>query len=425
MKKLYNYRKIQKICALLSPLAVLIHQPAYAGGFQLSDHSITALGRSQAGYGIVGDDASAAFFNPAGLSLLNKKQIQAGAALIRAKGHFTNNGSTGANVGNDHDGAQNSITPSLYYVTPINKNIHFGLAINSPFGTHTHYDNGFVGQYSGLKTKIVTININPSFAVKINDSISIGAGISYQKFDASISAAGSPLAPTSTLTIEGDSDKWGYNVGAMFSFVDQSRLGISYRSKIEHDIEGEAIFSNFSPLADGSFAATAGFISPETAYLAYTKPVSDKWQLSLGYRWTRWSRFEELDVQFPTGVATQNSTINTQWSDVKTIAIGTDYTLNSKWTLRAGYAQDDSPVPDATRSVRTVDSDRTWYSIGASYHASNNIQWDVAYRYIAFDDAPVSQDITRSNGTVALGTLNGNFNDINIHTLAFQINYQY
>jgi long-chain fatty acid transport protein len=424
MKNVYKHRKTQYICALLTPLTLFMHQSTYAGGFQLSDHSITALGRSQAGYGIVGDDASAAFFNPAGLSLLDKKHIQVGVAFIKAEGHFTNNGSTDANIGTDRDGAQDSATPSIYYVTPINQQLHFGLAINSPFGTHTHYDEDFVGQYSGLKTKIITININPSIAYKINNFVSVGAGISYQKMDATISAAGIPLAPNSTLTIEGDSDQWGYNVGAMFSFADDSRLGISYRSKIEHDIKGNAIFSGFGA-ADGSFAATADFISPETTYLAYAKPLSDKWLLSLGYRWTRWSRFEALDVQFPTGLASKNSTISTQWSDVKTIALGADYKLNDQWTLRAGYAQDDSPVPDFTRSVRTVDSDRTWYSIGASYHANQHIQWDVAYRYIAFDNAPVSQDITRSNGTVALGTLNGDFSDINIHTLAFQINYQY
>jgi long-chain fatty acid transport protein len=93
--------------------------------------------------------------------------------------------------------------------------------------------------------------------------------------------------------------------------------------------------------------------------------------------------------------------------------------------MRAGLAFDDSPIPDNTRSVRTVDADRTWYRLGASYKANKKLQWDFAYRYIEFDNAPVNQTITRNQGATSLGSLNGKFNDINIHTLALQMNYQF
>lgn len=408
----------------LSALFLSYGEAALAGGFQLSDHSITALGRSQAGYGIVGDDASAAFFNPAGLTLLNKKQIQGGAAFISAEGKFTNTGSTDANTGDDFDGAKDTITPHNYFVLPLSERLRFAFAFNAPFGTHTDYDENFVGRFSGLETQIKTINLNPSLGYKINDAISVGFGINYQYFDATLSGAVSPAAPGSTLTIEGDSKKWGYNLGAMFSFADNSRLGISYRSKVEHDIRGTATFAGLGA-ADGSFAANADFTTPETTYLAYTKALSDQWRLSLGYRWTRWSRFQELNVLFPTATLVQNSEIITQWVDVKTVSIGADYTLNDKWTLRAGYAQDDTPVPDDTRSVRTVDADRTWYSLGATYKKSEKLQFDFAYRYISFDNGPVDLAITRNNGAVALGQLTGEYNDINIHTLALQFNYRY
>jgi long-chain fatty acid transport protein len=409
----------------ISLSSLLTSHCVLAGGFQLSDHSVTALGRSQAGYGIVGDDASAVHFNPAGMSLLKNRQFQLGSAFIQAEGKFTNTGSTNANSGQDRDGAQNSITPNVYLVIPMGEKLRFGLGITAPFGSHTDYAADFVGRYNGLKTKIQTVDINPTFSYKINDGVSIGAGISYQKFDVTLSGAIVPTPPTSTLTIEGDSAKFGYNIGAMFSFADDSRLGVAYRSKVAHNIEGTATFANLSATTNGTFAATADFTTPETIYLAYNKPLSEKWALALGYRWTRWSRFQRLDIAFPTGVASQTSSIDAQWNDVKTIAIGTDYQLNKKWTLRAGVAFDETPIPDNTRSVRTVDADRTWYSLGASYKANANLQWDIAYRYIAFDNAPVNQHITRNNGATSLGNLVGEFNNINLHTLALQMNYQF
>ncbi len=408
--------------ATLSPLLLISHI-SHAGGFQLSDHSITALGRSQAGYGIVGDDASAVHFNAAGMALLNNKQLQIGAAFIRARGHFTDTGSTGANTGADADGAQNSITPNIYFVWPTSERVRFGLGITSPFGSSTDYPSNFIGRFNGLETNIKTVDINPSFSYKVNERFSLGFGISYQTFDVTLSGAVSPLANGSTLTINGDSGALGYNLGAMFSFNDHSRLGIGYRSKVTHDITGTATFSDLSPAANGTFDATATFTNPETWYIAYHKPLSNTWDLSLGYRWTRWSRFQRLDILFPDGVASQSSSIDAQWQDVKTVALGLDYSPNNKWTFRTGIAFDDTPIPDHTRSVRTVDADRTWYSIGASYHASEQLQWDLAYRYISFDNAPVSQNITRSGSSI--GTLNGEFNNINIHTLALQMNYQF
>jgi long-chain fatty acid transport protein len=397
-----------------------ISSTVFAGGFQLSDHSVISLGRSHAGYGVVGDDASAVFFNPAGMVLLKETQLQNGLTFIFPNGAFTNTGSTGENKGPNNDGGKNTITPNFYYVKPINQQWRFGLGITAPFGTHSDYDDDFIGRYSGLETQLTVINANPSFSYKANDHIAIGFGISYQQLDTTLSAAASPLAPGSTLTIEGDSTAWGYNVGTMFSFDDDSRLGISYRSKVQHDIKGTANFTGVSAAADGVFAANADFTAPESAYIGYTKPLSEQWRLSLGYRWTRWSRFQELNVLFPDGVAAQNSRLVAQNHDSTTISIGADYILNKNWALRAGWAFDETPTPDSTRTVRTVDADRTWYSLGTTYHYSKQLQLDFAYRYISFENAPVNQNIPRTGGSLV-----GEYSDVEIHTLALQANYKF
>ena len=421
----YYQRFLSTTHCLTAPiifLLITLALPANAGGFQLSDHSITALGRSQSGYGVVGDDASAAYFNPAGMTLLSEPQWQVGAAFIRAQGQFTNTGSTGVNTGRDADGAQDSITPNLYWIKPLSDQLFFGLGLTSPFGTHTDYPSDFIGRYNGRKTYIETVNINSSIAYKLTHTIALGFGLNYQTFDSTLSSNVSPAAANSLLTIEGESVAWGYNLGAMFTFTDNSRLGISYRSKVKHEIDGTAIFSGLGA-ADGRFNATAHFTTPETTYIAYTTSLSDDWRLSLGYRLTKWSRFQRFDVLFPTGTASQSSSILANWKNVETINMGLDYTINHQWTVRAGIALDETPIPASTRSVRTVDSDRRWYSLGAGYRINDHIKLDVAYRYIDFDNTSLNQDITRAGASI--GSLIGEYNHSNVHTLAAQINYQF
>lgn len=391
-----------------------------AGGYQLSDHSVTSLGRSHSGYGVVGDDASAVQFNPAGMSLIKQAQAQLGGSYNIADFRFSDTGSTGANTGTEFDGDNSALVPNFYWVRPLNERMHIGLGITSPFGTNTDYDDNFFGRFNGLKTELKTANINPSVSYKLNDTVAIGFGLSYQTLEATISSAISPRLPGSLLEIDGDSGEFAYNFGMMFSFADESRLGISYRSKAAHDIEGSATFTN-AGANSGTFDATSQFTTPETVYVGYTKPVND-WRFSLGYRWTRWSRFQNFLATFPTATLTQSAQFDSFWNDSYSLGVGVDYQLSPKWVIRAGYLDDQTPTIDATRSVRTVDADRSWYSIGATYHQSSQIQLDFAYRYIEIDDGPVNRP-TGPNGS--LGSVIGEFNEISVNTFAMQLNYKY
>ena len=49
---------------------------AHAASYQLNDYSVTGLGRSYAGVGVVGDDYSAIAYNPAGMTLKKQSGVQ-------------------------------------------------------------------------------------------------------------------------------------------------------------------------------------------------------------------------------------------------------------------------------------------------------------------------------------------------------------
>jgi len=421
----------------LTTLLTVSAQQVIAGGFQFSDHSITSLGRNHAGYGIVGDDASAVQFNPAGLTLLKNKQLQFGFTLNTVDAEVINNGSNvfgGAIAGPNEDGAPDLAgAPNLYYVHPVTDRLVFGIGIVSPFGTDTDYGDDFFGRFSGTTTNLTTIDINPSIAYKINNILSIGGGISVQTADVTLDSR-IPLGPTSGdggFEADGDSVEVGFNGGITVDLPDSSRIGLSFRSGIEHSIDTDTEFeiplSNPLSAFAGEFGANAEFESPATAYLAYFKPVTQNYFVTAGIRWTQWNVFEEIRLEFDDAgganpLTTADAVTPINWSNSFTYAIGIDGRINNKWGWRAGFSFTETPVPTATRSVRTIDSDRTSISFGGSYNPVPQLTLDFAYRFISFAEADINQPIV-SQGDVVGATVASVEPDVN--TLAIQANYKF
>ena len=71
--------------------SALAASTAFAAGFQLTEQSSLGLGRAYAGAGIVGDDLSAAHYNPAGMTLLPGTQVQAGTVYIDLDAAYSGN----------------------------------------------------------------------------------------------------------------------------------------------------------------------------------------------------------------------------------------------------------------------------------------------------------------------------------------------
>ena len=446
-KKLKRFSKKWPVCANpqsklfyglgLTTLLLTPAQQAVAGGFQLSDHSITSLGRNHAGYGIVGDDASAIQFNPAGLTLLKDKQIQFGFTLNNVSAEVENQGSNafgGAIAGPDEDGAPDLAgAPNLYYVHPITDRLVAGIGVVSPFGTDTDYSDAFFGRFSGTVTNLVTIDINPSIAYKVNDVISIGGGFSIQTADVTLDSR-IPLGPASGdggFEADGDNVGFGFNVGITLDLPDSSRLGLSVRSGIEHDIDSDTFFdipaSNPISAFGGAAGAEAEFESPATAYLAYMKPITDNYFLTGGIRWTQWNTFEEIRFEFddaggPNPLTTNDAVTAVDWENSFTYAVGIDGRINNQWGWRAGISFTETPSVTETRSVRTIDSDRTAISFGGSFKPLPQLTLDFAYRFISFAETSINQPII-SQGAPVGATIATVEPDVN--TFAIQANYKF
>ena len=429
---------------------------AHAAGFALVENSASGLGNAFAGVAAIANDASTVFTNPAGMTYLSGAQFTLAAHYIDPKADFSNKGSTTANgdplLGPDSDGGSVVVVPNLYYVRPVAPNLMFGVGVNVPYGLETHYDDDWVGRYHAVQSELITININPSLAWKLGNHWSVGGGVSLQYANATFSSA-IDLGSFCTDLGDGDDcdalldlqpqqddgfgeqsgDSWalGFNVGLIYALNERSRLGLAYRSQISHTLEGEADFTIpgelSSVLTSNVFTdvdVDASTTLPETVSLSVYHELSPRLAVMADWTWTRWSRFDELRIEYDN--PDQPDTVTTQdWLNSNRYSIGVNYVLNRQWLLRGGVAYDETPIPDAQhRTPRVPGNDRRWLAFGVGYSFSDTFSIDVGYAHLFVPDTPIDHAFESDSSPALRHTVRGEFNSA-VNILSGQLNWRF
>jgi len=378
---------------------------ASAAGFALIEQSGSGMGNAYAGAAATGEDAGTVFFNPAAMSLIDTPQIAAGGHVIGLKAEFSGSGTRpvalgggAATGGQGGDAGAPAIVPNFYFVMPIGDSMRFGVGVNVPFGLATEYDEDWLGRFQGVKSELMTVNINPSISFKVSEMFSIGAGINYQRIDAELTnAVVLGAGQTGKATLEADDDAWGWNAGVLFQPTASTKVGFSYRSKIEYKLDGTTTVTSDSGapaaiLSTGS--ATADVTMPDSFSLSLAQALNDRVELLADVTFTRWSEINRINIVNP-GNGTLRDSLVLDFDDTYRYSIGVNYKLDDDWKLKAGVAFDETPVKGASsRTVRLPDNDRTWLSLGAQMKVKQNGRLDFGYSHLFVKDADI--DFTRS-----------------------------
>lgn len=379
---------------------------ASAAGFGLLEQSGSGLGNAFAGSAAVAENASTIYYNPAGMTQLKGKNLSIGADFISLGAKFSDKGSTGVifSGAQSQEGGDSALVPNGYFSYQLNDQWYAGIGVSVPFGMRTNYPQSWKGSYTAMDTDIQSVNVNPSIAFKVNDTVSLGLGIDYQFFKATYSGN---AGAAGVLKVQGNSSAWGWNAGALFNISDATRLGVSYRSKIKHNITG-----NYTTATSGNTAAL-DIELPDTWIISAFHKLNEKWELLADVSRAGWGSIPELKIM-TTGFGTGSITKNYSWSDTTRVALGANYLANEQWKWRFGIATDQSVVDDAHRTARLPDQDRVWYSFGVQYKLNKESAIDVAYAYIKAKKASVAD-----TATGVPGTLIGEF-DSNVQVLGAQ-----
>ena len=452
-------------------IAVLATGPAFGAGFALQENSGSGIGNAFAGGAAAVEDVSTLWSNPAGLSRLGSAQVAGAVHLVTPSFKFRDNGSAPASLqplgGNGGDAGGLNVIPNLYAGMPINSQLSVGLGINAPFGLVTEYDDNWLGRFQGVKSDIMTINVNPSMAWRVNNTFAVGVGVNWQRVDAELTskvnysagiaqaagqaAAGGLISPSLVPTIagltsgleskakvEGDDSAWGWNVGFLWDATPQTRIGAQYRSSIKYHVSANVNFDHPSlPTLPPALAPVVGLLAtnvnaalanggvtadielPDIANVSVFHRLNDRWDVMADLQLTRWSTFKELRFVRTTGALLSNTPEN--FDDAWRVSVGATYHWNDAWSFRGGLAWDQTPTNTPDRTPRLPDEDRVWFSVGAQYKFNRNLALDAGFVYIPVKSPDIAQN---AGSTAANGLIKGNY-DANVTVFSAQLTYTF
>lgn len=383
--------------AAAAVMAVCAASAAQAAGFMLTEQSAGSLGRAYAGVGVDGTDISGVFYNPATMTLHPGTQIQAGFVAVGLDlAYEGNNGAT------ENGAANTQPIPFGYISHQMTDNMWIGLSMTVPFGMGTEFGDNWALAGRGISAQVLTFDFNPNVAWKLSDKVSLGAGLSIQYASADLKmkqyqAADQGIASLDS-EVDADSIAWGWNIGLMWSPLDNLRFGLSYRSSVNHNADGDLTIDNARingiPITAamagaseglarvygsmGVYDASATLATPAWAMATAAWDVNDLVSLYATFRWTDWSSFDELTIKSVT-----SSTITNKWQDTYLFSVGTDLRFTNWWTFRAGIGYETSPIDNPEyRTAIIPDADRWWFALGSSFKATDNLQLDVSAAWL-------------------------------------------
>src|SRR5690606_124697 len=131
-------------------------------------------------------DASTVAANPAGMSKLERREVSGGLAFIHALTDIDLKAGSGST---DGDMVPCSTVPFAYYVTPVNDKLHFGLGLYVPFAVASDYESKHAGRAHGVTSEVEVVNLQPTISYKINDQVSVGAGLVISRIYGKLTSA--------------------------------------------------------------------------------------------------------------------------------------------------------------------------------------------------------------------------------------------
>lgn len=376
---------------------------------------LLGLVRAYAGEAAIADNASVVATNPALMSLFKTAQFSTGGVYVDSRINMSGDVTSSAIVSKRMNATKygsasqrnvvpGAFVPNLYFVTPVNDKFALGAGMNVNFGLKSEYDDSYDAGIFGGKTDLTAINLNLSGAYRVTEGLSLGLGVNAVYANAQVERNAGIIKDTvndnqitdalltqqeplkslnkrlsskdkSVVSLQ-DRAAWGFgwNAGVMYQFNEANRIGLAYHSKVDIDFTDRTATS-LGAGKKGDLTLTL----PDYLELSGFHQLTDKLAVHYSYKYTHWSRLTRLYASSENGKKAFDKEL--QYSNNSRVALGASYNLYEKLTLRAGIAYDQA-ASRHQRSAAIPDTDRTWYSLGATYKFTPNLSVDLGYAYL-------------------------------------------
>jgi long-chain fatty acid transport protein len=420
-------KRMHRLATIVAITVLAVLQPAaHGGGVWLYETDPGNVGLAAAGMAARAQDATTAYNNPAGMTLLSQPQMTMTAQMLygnlifRPDHRTTTDGSNGGNAIGWMPGG------GFAFVQPLSKDWRFGISTFSNFGLALDYNNDWVGRYYLQNATLIGMTVMPSLAYRVDDNLSVGMG-----FNAMYAVLKEHMAVNNVIDAMGDggmelSDRtWGYGVtpGIMYEFSKRTRVGLTYTSPMDLDFTVKPTFQNLGP-GLGAVAARLHSIDmsmtvPQTVMASIYHELDEKWAVMANAGWQDWSEFGKVDVS----VNAQNQTDTTtqlNFNDTWHTAAGVQYKIAPTWLVSTGLAYDSSMVDDKNRTPSMPVGEAIRWGLGLQHDLSASTTVALAYEMAYSGDAPVNQQRGPLSGRLA-----GEYSDVTIQFFSASLTHRF
>jgi long-chain fatty acid transport protein len=435
---------------------------AHAGGIALPLQDTDTIGTAF-GSAATDDSPAIAYNNPAGMVLIQGNAFEGDLQYYDINSSFTGkdtlaDGTSPSGSGNAKGFLESTLVPGTFGVISLPfMGAKLGLTVTTPDGGRIKYQDSFQGRYQGLEALLTEVQVGIPIAIPITDQFSVAAGPEidwFQNYENLNNNEGTLNAQTpdgdgAAGRFRGSNYAVGFEAGAMYQLSPDTRFGVSYHSKITHDIKGtetvginpslrneltalSAIIPGLAPPPYGSPAAD-NFTLPQFVTFGVYQKLSRQMAFMASAEWQNWSSVAPLIISDAAVAPLAGGSIYTpfHYRDTWTIGAGLNYFPDQipGLKLMSGVGYDETPIPDeAAREDAVPDNNRIMLSVGGAYQLRKNLKLQAAYSHFFLENSAISQS-RQSLGTAgpqatAAGTLNGNYGiDVNVFSTGLVLSF--
>jgi len=345
-------------------LSITSTEDVFGIGFTNSCIGLKGMGMGNSLTGIA-DDASAVYFNPAGLAFGEKNSWSAELYLFYApifKHEYSANSIT--------DESNKPVYIPSFFISKTYDSWAFGFGAYVPYaGGGTAYDD-FQGTPYDLESFAAWYALTPTVAYKFSPNFSVGVGLSLyagqmeRKF----------FDPTLSVLVENEYDGtagYGAHIGFLYKPTRELSIGFIARGEIPIEMDGEM------KIAGTKFDSEVDFTLPSSFSLGFGYQPNSKIMIGLSFYYYLYGDTDKITIK--AGVAEREE--KTYYKNCWDVGLGIEYKINDELDIRAGLKFDQSATKDKGLNPATVDVDLITPSINVAYGMSESIEMNLAVLY--------------------------------------------
>lgn len=419
-------RRLAVQVGAIAAIGLLAAVPAGAGGLLLYEVGTADVGLASAGFTARAQDASTVFTNPAGMTRLEGTQALAGGQLMWLNNRFSIGDGTSPGLGGNDGGraiGTNGFVPGAgaFVAHSLSPDLRVGFSIAGNFGSIIDYDEAWVGRYRVQQATLLGIQFVPSVAYRVNDKLSVGAGINavYGIFDQQV-AINNVLPSAADGRLELDDKTWGFggNVGLIYEVDPGTRVGLTWTSQVDLDFRAPAQFSGLGPALSALLASrglldaqvSIGTKIPQQVMASAFSQIDERWAVLGNVGWQQWSRFGQVAIGIDNAANPVGLTTSIPFKDTWHVAAGAQYRLSDPWRLNFGVAYD-SGFQDGGNVSPLVPVNAAWrFGVGGEQQIGKTVKWGIAGELLYGGTLDVNQRSTLPPAAGGRGDLVGSYN---------------